>query len=240
MEASALAFGVAMSMLEYTKTNERGLWRDMLSEPDLIALEGMLGEGERGRTLVRVGLKGSAWQLFAIVIYTAYVTWLDWELLLAYSYCFPFVLLGMGSAIIFKTRIAFRHVLHVFTFYLLLALAIEGTAAYYLLLAEVSFRNTTLGVLDAFTIVPLDVAAVSVYLPWLATIYHKMQTIVVAIRSSSPRAPLRFRENVEAPCDCCFLRPVSRFLERINVYEPEENGQRRAPQDSNSSPTSAV
>ncbi len=68
LETAGLLFGVIMGVRKHWKDGEQSLWREMLSEPYLLAAEGIVKRGARGGILFLAGLRGALVQAILVVV----------------------------------------------------------------------------------------------------------------------------------------------------------------------------
>jgi len=75
LETFGLLFGVIMGVRKYLEDGEQSLWREMLSEPYLLAAEGVVGLGTRGGTLFLAGVRGGLLPCSSACYRTLAFTW---------------------------------------------------------------------------------------------------------------------------------------------------------------------
>ncbi|CAM9816231.1 unnamed protein product [Scytosiphon promiscuus] len=157
-ETSGLAFGIGMATRQYTKAGDQSLWSDMLSEPYVLAFEGMFAEGERGRALFLQGLKGTVCQgLVVMIFYTAGWAGSDVGPILYIVFLCALLL----AILIFDMRSLTNYELVigvcVYSFFVSLVLGVEALEIRFLLRSGTSFQEGLLVLVDALAILPITI-----------------------------------------------------------------------------------
>lgn len=247
LEGSGLAIGACMSILAYFKANERSLWGDLLSEPYMILLKGLVGEGERGRTLVWAGVFGTMCQAMlacapsiTISIRNAKSEGLsETELLLhtGGALACSFLILGWFFYILVSVagRIDYAQILAVVLVFssASMPLFVEVWEVFYLTRSSFSAESCTLIVMDVLAIVSLSIVT-SAFVLAVSFLFlgHAVYVLTRLCCPSSCREPV---ECLNPKRSVPFL---AKQLARINLVKPEETERRPASPDANASPTS--
>lgn len=183
LEAVGLAYGVCMAVHQYKMSGTRSLWSDMLSEPYMIAIEGIFDEEDRGKILFRVGLLGML-LLFAVFMLTNTVF-----SILAGGYSVGVVLFfsmiaglyAVSKCSVFvpevmETRFRVSNLACIMCS--LPPLWIEATEAFLLIRSDISVSNVVLVGLDVAALLPLAIVAVALLaagaLAWLHTVVRSI------------------------------------------------------------------
>lgn len=222
IEASGLAFGVGMSIRQYLTPNGGSTWSDMLSEPHLLALEAMAGEGETGRELFVAGLAGTFCQ--GVIGYMAFKG-------------VPMLQEGVGADDVVFMVLAFLWLLgglfvscnglnNASTVdmicscfgLVILPFMIEVMAAYYFIRSADSVPNSAQFLVDAIATVPLGFITIALLLgPRLLSLYKLLYWVARATGCSAKCLDFVGRVHPER---CLLL--VEQTLGLINVLDPEE------------------
>lgn len=168
LEAVGLTFGLCMALLQYSVARERGLWSDMMSEPYMIAIEGMFDEGETGEFFFRVGLMGIYILFLCFLLANTVLSMLSGQNAIGVAFLGVSVLAGRKTLVSLVRCVRYRGWAAaelpapnmVYILCVAPLLWIEAMEASILIRSDVSISNVFLVALDVVVVLPLAILTV--------------------------------------------------------------------------------